>query len=648
MKSKAGKQFLTTIIIVFILQSFLISYIFISFYQSSTKLITELGVSSLDSQASMIENYLAKGRNVLWFAAESVDYLQKTGADKKEITDYLTEETNQMQSQFDKYFTGIYGYLDGSYVDGSGWVPPEGYDPTQRDWYIQAVEADGLMICSAPYVDAQTGEIVLSFSQLLSDKKSVISVDIVLEEVQNNTEKMSFNGLGYGFIMNNDGLIVAHSDKSERGKNYSSERDSEDKVELYKKVRSISKNEFEMEFDNEACTIFKDEIEEGWYVIIVVSNTKLFHDLRNQIIVGAVIAVFIFVVILIFCILSLKRIMKAEKKEMQTHEKLEQVSLNVIRSLASAIDAKDRYTSGHSHRVAEYSKAIAKRMGKSEEDQRIIYIAGLLHDVGKIRVPESVINKNGRLTDDEFNQIRIHPVSGFHILKDIHEDVRVGYGAKYHHERYDGKGYPNGLEGTNIPEVARIIGVADAYDAMTSDRSYRDALPKEIVRKEIEKGKGSQFDPEIADVMLNMMDEDYNYKLRQKENDYKKILVIDDDIMNEKIVRHALRDLRFMRVLGARNEEETMRILEKDDIDLIILDLVMPDVDGFSLYEKINEDYDIPVVLMTSDRSEETLKRIRELNIDDYLTKPMNAFVLKETVHGVLHGGVYENLSKNM
>ena len=165
------------------------------------------------------------------------------------------------------------------------------------------------------------------------------------------------------------------------------------------------------------------------------------------------------------------------------------MNTNIIRALAYTIDAKDRYTSGHSQRVADYSLAIAKRMGKSEEEQKIIYNAALLHDVGKIRVPEEVINKPGKLTDEEFDQIRIHPVSGYHILKDIHDDARVAYGAKYHHERYDGKGYPNGLEGENIPEIARIIGVADAYDAMASNRSYRSALPQGVVRSEIEKGK---------------------------------------------------------------------------------------------------------------------------------------------------------------
>ena len=278
-------------------------------------------------------------------------------------------------------------------------------------------------------------------------------------------------------------------------------------------------------------------------------------------------------------------------------------------------------------------------MGKSEEDQKIIYYAGLLHDVGKIRVPEALINKPGKLTEDEFDQIRIHPVSGYHILKDIHEDERIGYGAKYHHERYDGTGYPNGLVGENIPEIARIIGVADAYDAMASNRSYRNALPQDIVREEIEKGKGRQFDPEIADIMLGMIDEDKEYRMCQTERNQSDILVIDDELMNIKMVERILKDIESINVVRAMNREETISALENNDISLILLDLKMPDIDGFELFRLIREDYNIPVVLMTADRSMETIHMISELGIDDYLTKPLNAFITREMVYGIIKAG---------
>ena len=350
-----------------------------------------------------------------------------------------------------------------------------------------------------------------------------------------------------------------------------------------------------------------------------------------------IVASIFFLCVVFFIVLFVRKSIKYQRMEYESRERLDQLNTNIIRALSYTIDAKDRYTSGHSQRVADYSLAIAKRMGKSEADQKIIYYAGLLHDVGKIRVSEEVINKPARLTEEEFNQIRIHPVSGYHILKDIHEDIRIAYGAKYHHERYDGKGYPNALEGENIPEIARIIGVADAYDAMASNRSYRDALPQEIVRSEIEKGKGKQFDARIADIMLQMIDEDTNYDMCQSDKNSKNILVIDDEIMNIKMVEFILKDVLDFHVTGVETKEETFSVLETKEIHLILFDLKMPDIDGFELYQMIREKYSIPVVLMTADKSIETIQRINELGIDDYLTKPLNAFVVKETIHGIVN-----------
>ena len=140
----------------------------------------------------------------------------------------------------------------------------------------------------------------------------------------------------------------------------------------------------------------------------------------------------------------------------------------------------------------------------------------LLHDVGKIGVSDAVITKPGKLTDDEFAQIKTHPEKGAKILRAIEELPKLVTGARWHHERYDGRGYPDGLTETDIPEEARIIAVADAYDAMTSNRSYRRGMDQSKVREQIEKGKGTQFDPKFADIMIQMIDEDKEYKMREQ------------------------------------------------------------------------------------------------------------------------------------
>ena len=192
------------------------------------------------------------------------------------------------------------------------------------------------------------------------------------------------------------------------------------------------------------------------------------------------------------------------------------LSFHVVQTLAEAIDAKDAYTNGHSRRVAEYSMEIARRAGYDEEKCRRIYMTGLLHDVGKIGIPDSVINKPGRLTDEEFAVIKTHPDIGGRILDKIEELPALAIGARWHHERIDGKGYPDGLEGDQIPAAARIIAVADAYDAMTSNRSYRDVMPQAKVREQIEKGLGTQFDEKFGRIMLEMIDEDKDYKMRER------------------------------------------------------------------------------------------------------------------------------------
>ena len=198
----------------------------------------------------------------------------------------------------------------------------------------------------------------------------------------------------------------------------------------------------------------------------------------------------------------------------ESRRKLQVLSLQVVKTLASAIDAKDRYTNGHSSRVAKYSKEIARRAGKPVEFQDEIYFIALLHDIGKIGIPDYILNKNSKLTDEEYETIKQHPSIGVEILKNITEMPKIEIGAHYHHERFDGRGYPEGLAGYGIPEIGRIIAVADAYDAMTSRRSYRSGLPQETVRSEIVRGRGQQFDPDFADIMLQMIDDDVNYTMR--------------------------------------------------------------------------------------------------------------------------------------
>lgn len=201
---------------------------------------------------------------------------------------------------------------------------------------------------------------------------------------------------------------------------------------------------------------------------------------------------------------SLTGLLGAFLENVRLYDDQRRMFLGTIHAMSGALDAKDRYTRGHSDRVAYLSAEIARAMGFPDEQIERIHISGILHDVGKIGVPEAVLCKPGHLTDEEFDAIKQHPQIGYDILCDIPSLEDVLPGVLHHHERYDGRGYPHGLSGDDIPMMARIIGVADTFDAMSSNRAYRSKLSRDVVLAEIRKCAGSQFDPAVAEAFLTL------------------------------------------------------------------------------------------------------------------------------------------------
>ena len=215
---------------------------------------------------------------------------------------------------------------------------------------------------------------------------------------------------------------------------------------------------------------------------------------------------------------QMKTIKKINEELKEKNNELEKAYLESIETLRYTVEAKDSYTRGHSDRVSEYSVLIGKHLGLPEEDLKILRIGGLFHDIGKIGVPDALLLKEGKLTDDEYSEIKNHPSIGKQILSNatIFKDmIPIVY---YHHEKYDGTGYPERLKGREIPYFARITAVADTFDAMTSNRSYRKALPLDVVRAEIERCSGSQFDPDIAKVFLDILDYHFDEILEIQKN----------------------------------------------------------------------------------------------------------------------------------
>lgn len=207
---------------------------------------------------------------------------------------------------------------------------------------------------------------------------------------------------------------------------------------------------------------------------------------------------------------QMQEIKSINEKLTATYAELEKAYLESIETLRYTVEAKDKYTKGHSDRVSEYSYLIGKHLGLPEDELKKLKLGGLFHDIGKIGVPDSILLKTDRLTDDEYSEIKNHPAIGAHILSNATMFKDIIPIVKHHHERFDGHGYPSKLIGEDIPYLARITAVADTFDAMTSKRAYRDPLPLDVVKDEFEKNKGTQFDPQIADVFLGILNNHYD------------------------------------------------------------------------------------------------------------------------------------------
>ncbi len=217
---------------------------------------------------------------------------------------------------------------------------------------------------------------------------------------------------------------------------------------------------------------------------------------------------------------QMKTIQKINDELRDKNDELEKAYLDTIGILRQTVEARDPYTRGHSDRVSEFAVLIGKKMGLDEKTLHTLKIGGLFHDIGKIGIPDSILLKESKLSDEEYSQIKNHPTIGAHILGNAKVFQDIIPIVKHHHERYDGKGYPSQLAGTDIPLIARITAVADAFDAMTSRRTYRDSIPIDKVKEEIARCSGTQFDPEIAKLFLDILNNEYN-SILEIQNKYK-------------------------------------------------------------------------------------------------------------------------------
>lgn len=634
-KNFERNRFILTLVVVFVALTMLSIFTITVFSQKSRADAVAIGESVLIREHEQVTAYISRAMDSVQSAAINIEYMMEQNAQNAEIHDYLCNQATYYSKLIDQNFTGVYGWINGEYLDGTDWVPDADFVATERVWYTEAVKGGGEPVVVDPYLDAKTNDVMLSISVMLNDKESVLSVDIVMDKLQEIAEEITLGGKGYGFICDTNGLIIAHSNPELKGTDF---KDDVEMKSLYNRIFDVEgRDNFEFNRNGIDCTVFADNVVGDWYDVVVIDNSSLYEDTAALTKSSIVASLAIYLLIAFFSGVSYKSSKQYLAMIEESGKKVEEVTNAALSALARAIDAKDKYTQGHSMRVAEYSREIARRMGKSEDEQNEIYTAALLHDVGKIRIPDDIINKPGKLTDEEFTYIKLHTISGYGILKDISGDRMPAVCARHHHERYDGRGYPSGIAGKEIPEFARIVAVADSYDAMASNRSYRQALPQAVVRSEIEKGKGVQFDPDIADIMLEIIDEDVNYDLCQKDERLKRVLIIDKTSDGRNTLSSAFDNEPQYAVHTAGTLKDADLLLGMKEIDIILIDENMVEK---SLHDTLAELRNMKSgihVLPVVGNNGESLHEMKKLNITDYVTKPISPPMLMEIVHATLN-----------
>lgn len=515
-------------------------YSFGSFYAIARQDAVTIGERVVSEESEKLNNFLLRGLDVLQVTGLTIDYMLQEGADSEEIEQYLLHESEAYAAYIDENFTGIYGVFRGDYIDGIGWEPEGGYVPQERPWYLEAVEGEGKPVVVSPYLDAQTNSIMISVSQMLSDGESVLSFDIVMDEMQKMAEGMNLGGNGYGFIIDDTGLVVAHSDEKKKGLNLLTDADNAEMKELAERIIQASGNTIQAEIDGEFCQVFSEVVQDRWYVVIIINNDQLFRRVQNNLYRNILISLFIFVLVVYFCTKNYlnrtkalhyaqqlkeyqctleERVREQTLKIREQTQRMLQMQENVIEGMATLIESRDGSTGKHVMSTRKYVDMIVRYMYANhihpeevdEEYLARITNAATLHDVGKIMISDMILNKPGRLTPEEFEIMKGHSDFGNKIVKSILGEnadehlVRIaGDVAHFHHEKWDGSGYPEGLKGEEIPLCARIMAVADVFDALVSERVYKKAMPVEQAFAVLEEEAGSHFDPRIVEVFLKL------------------------------------------------------------------------------------------------------------------------------------------------
>ena len=342
------------IVLTFLLMTGMVFYTTRTIRNVSAANIREVGEDRIASAAAELENYLGTAKSTLWVTADTAAHMIRSGATAGDVLEYITEETENQKAHFDVNITGLYGYVLGEYIDGLGWTPPENYDPTRRDWYLSALAAGGEAVIVAPYVDAQTDDMVISIARMLPDSADVISVDFTMNRIQEIVSSLQVKEKGYAFIVDRDGRLIAHRDVSRQGRFLTEE---EGNLALFDMIRSVENGNFDILADGRASTAFVRRITDQWYAVIVIGNAELMTEVQQQLVINVLICVIIFALITFFFLLGHKT-EKNYSGRIQQMRAAEQQRAYEARALKLEKEAADRASQAKSDFLASMSHEI--------------------------------------------------------------------------------------------------------------------------------------------------------------------------------------------------------------------------------------------------------------------------------------------------
>ena len=704
-----------------ILMVLLVIYTSRMFYRITVANIYEAGEDKISGVSASLGNYMDTAKSVMWVTADTIDFMKSKGTSNKVILDYLKLETQKHKSQFDENYTGLYGYISGEYLDGLGWEPPEGFDPTKRDWYVISSNSGGNLAIVPPYIDAQTGSMVISVCKCLSDRKDVVSLDVYTTHIQEIIESTNLNGKGYGFIVSKDGTVIAHPDRKLNGTDY---KKIDGGSELLEALNSDSGERFETDIDGRKSTVFSGTIMDQWHLVIVVDNDELYEDVYSQLKVNIIINTIVLVLITLFYYISYRNEQKSsrENESLKIREQQKAYEAEILRLEKTAADsankAKGDFLAQMSHEIRTPINAVLgmnEMILRESDDDKILDYSENIQTAGKTLL--SLINSILDFSKIEDGKMEILPVryDTAVLIHNLVNSVSERARAKGLEFRVNADpNLPSVLIGDDV-RVTQVIGnlltnavkytekgsvtLNISCSAVTGDEAVLsvsvsdtgigirkedlDKLFESFTRLETERNRnieGTGLGMAIVTRLLALMDSKldvestygegsvFSFELKQKIADASpvgnalehklgrsvkqkkqyeqytgaKVLVTDDNDMNLKVADNLLGVFGIKPDL-ATSGEKTLELMSKQHYDLLLLDHMMPQMDGIQTLQKLREQSLVPegtaVIALTANAVLNARDKYLEAGFDGYLSKPISLDELAKLLSEHLNKG---------